>query len=145
MVSVKVTFFFYIGNSSLLLCYNVTQERLWNEWEVGSAHAGPVYEIASDQPKRKGCSPCEMIEWISLVRKKHTNREPKFSYIHVYPKILNNTLHFVTGNILLRDDDSSLIFALCQWNSSLGRKISSISCLTSLKKKIYTSAFVSVI
>lgn len=60
----------------------MTKERFGNESKVGSAHAWPVSEVASDQPKGRLLSLCKD-GWIGLVRKKHRDKQPKFSYIHI--------------------------------------------------------------
>lgn len=60
----------------------MTKERLGNKSKVGSAHAGPVSEAASDQPKGRMLSLCKD-GWTGLIRKIHNDKQPKFPYIHI--------------------------------------------------------------
>lgn len=47
-----------------------------------STHAGPMSEVASDQPKGRLLSLCKD-GWIGLIRKEHNDKQTKFSCVHI--------------------------------------------------------------
>ena len=59
----------------------MTQERFWNESEVGSTYAGPVSEVVSDQPRRKHWFPCEMIDGCVWLGKNKTGKQKFPTYV----------------------------------------------------------------